>query len=229
MGKFLIIGGSSGIGKSLSEILLDQGHEVFATYKSTNTDWIEGVSYHYFDVLEDNKVDFIEGELDGVVYCPGSIPLKPFRRLEKDDLVNDFNLHVTGAVNVIQQVLTNLKKSSNASIVLISSVAGDVGFNFHSQISICKGAINGLVKALSAELAPKIRVNAVAPSLTNTSMTQSLLNTEEKVKVNGDRHPLKRVGSSKDIAYAIDMLLCDKSSWITGQIINVDGGIGAIK
>lgn len=229
MGKYLIIGGSSGIGKALAQKLSEQGHQVIATYKSTEDNWSPGVDYHYFDVIDDDKVDFISDELDGLVYCPGSIPLKPFRRVDQEGLLNDFNLHVSGAVKVIQDVLPNLKKSNQASVVMISSVAGDMGFNFHSQISICKGAINGLVKALSAEFAPKIRVNAVAPSLTNTPMTEALLSSEEKMKANNDRHPLKRVGTSEDIANAIEMLLSDKSSWITGQIINVDGGIGTIK
>jgi NAD(P)-dependent dehydrogenase (short-subunit alcohol dehydrogenase family) len=229
MGKFLIIGGSSGIGRKLTSNLAKAGHEVYATYKTTESNWVPGVNYHFFDVLGNDSIDFIEGELDGLVYCPGSIPLKPFRRVEKEGLIKDHDLHVCGAVNSVQQVLSNLKKSSVASIVLISSVAGDMGFNYHTQISICKGAINGLVKALSAELAPSIRVNAVAPSLTSTSMTESLLNSEDKLKANEERHPLKRVGTPEDIANAIEMLLSDKSSWITGQILNVDGGIGAIK
>lgn len=229
MGKILIIGGSSGIGKALAANLAEAGHEVHATYKSTEYNWASGVNYHYYDILGEDSIDFVEGELDGLVYCPGSIPLKPFRRVDQQGLKQDFDLHVGGAVKSIQEVLSNLKKSSQASIVLISSVAGDMGFNFHSQISICKGAINGLVKALSAEFAPKIRVNAVAPSLTNTPMTESLLNSEDKLKANNDRHPLKRVGTSMDVANAIEMLLSDKSSWITGQIINVDGGIGTIK
>lgn len=229
MGKYLIIGGSSGIGRALASNLAQSGHEVHATYKTTESDWIPGVNYHYLDVLDNEVIDFIDGDLDGFVYCPGSIPLKPFRRLDQEGLIQDFQLHVSGAVKSIQEILPNLKKSKQASIVLISSVAGDVGFNFHSQISICKGAINGLVKALSAELAPKIRVNAVAPSLTHTPMTESLLNSEDKVKANNDRHPLKRVGTSEDIANAIEMLLSEKSSWITGQIIKVDGGIGTIK
>jgi NAD(P)-dependent dehydrogenase (short-subunit alcohol dehydrogenase family) len=163
------------------------------------------------------------------VYCPGSINLRPFERIKPADFEADFKLQVTGAIKVLQLVLPRLKKSANASIVLFSTVAVQSGLPFHTQVSISKGAIEGLTRALAAEYAPKIRVNCIAPSLTDTPLAASLLNTDQKKEANALRHPLKRVGTTEDIANMAAFLLSDKSSWITGQILHVDGGMSAIK
>lgn len=228
--KYLIIGGSSGIGKALSVSLSNNGHHVFATYRQNfieNTDKVSGI---YYDVLSDDfPSEALPDSLDGIVYCPGSINLMPFRRISSQEFVDDFNLQVVGAIKAIQATLPLLRNAKNASVVLFSTVAVQKGFNFHSQVSVSKGAIEGLTRALSAELAPNIRVNAIAPSLTNTPLASKLLNTEDKVAANADRHPLKRIGSPEDIANMASFLLSDKASWITGQVLQVDGGISTIK
>jgi NAD(P)-dependent dehydrogenase (short-subunit alcohol dehydrogenase family) len=143
--------------------------------------------------------------------------------------MEDYHLQVLGAIKVIQNILPKLKSAENASIVLFSTVAVQLGFNFHTQVSTSKGALEGLTRALAAELAPVVRVNAIAPSLTDTPLAHKLLNNEEKKEVNGQRHPLKRIGHPKDIAEMAAFLLAEKSSWMTGQIIHVDGGISSIK
>lgn len=134
------------------------------------------------------------------LYCPGSIQLKPFARIKAEDFAQDFQLQVIGAIRVIQQVLPILKASPQASIVLFSTVAVQTGFTFHTQVATSKGAIEGLTKALAAELAPKIRVNCIAPSITDTPLAGTLLSTPEKKEANAQRHPLKKIGAPEDIA-----------------------------
>jgi NAD(P)-dependent dehydrogenase (short-subunit alcohol dehydrogenase family) len=143
--------------------------------------------------------------------------------------MQDYNLQVVGAIKSIQAVLPKLKASNGASIVLFSTVAVQLGLNFHSQVAASKGAIEGLTRALSAELAPSIRVNCIAPSLTDTPLAASLLNSEQKMEANAQRHPLKRVGTVQDISEMACFLLSNKTSWITGQVLHVDGGMGNIK
>lgn len=228
MKNYLIIGGSSGIGKATVELLEAAGHRVYSTYLNNQlTSRSKNVSYHKLDVLEEIiKLDFIEGNLDGLVYCPGRINLKPFKAIKPQTFVEDYNLQVLGMIKVIKSALPIL--NHGASIVCFSTVAVQMGFNFHSLVGSSKGAIEGLVTSLAAEFAPKYRVNAIAPSLVNTPMAASLLNTEEKIKLNGDRHPLKRVGAPTDIAKMTEFLLSDHTSWITGQILHVDGGKSSI-
>ena len=163
------------------------------------------------------------------MYCPGAISLRPFNRITADDFIKDYNLQVVGAVKIIQNALPKLKESKNASIVLFSTVAVRVGLNFHSLVASSKGAIEGLTKALAAELAPNIRVNCIAPSLTNTPLAASLLNSDQKIEANAQRHPLKRIGTPSDIANAVEFLLNDTSGWVTGQILSIDGGMSSIK
>lgn len=229
MSNYLIIGASSGIGKALAEQLAAAGHEVFGTYYSHKMASVPNIHYQYLDVTADIDLFFLPDQLDGIVYCPGSINLMPFKRIKPEAFQADFNLQVLGAIKVIQAALPALKKSDNASIVLFSTVAVQSGFNFHTQVSVSKGAIEGLTKALSAELAPSIRVNAIAPSLTDTPLAAKLLNSDAKREANAHRHPLKRIGTAEDIAQTAAFLLDQKSSWITGQIIHVDGGMSAIK
>lgn len=164
-----------------------------------------------------------------MVYCPGSINLLPFKRIKQEAFLSDFNLQVLGAIKVLQKALPALRKSANPSIVLFSTVAVQSGFNFHAQVAVSKGAIEGLTKSLAAEFAPKIRVNAIAPSLTDTPLANKLLNTPQKKEANANRHPLKRIGTVADIAQAANFLLSENASWITGQIIHVDGGMSTIK
>ena len=231
MKNYLIIGASSGIGKKLAEMLANSGYKVYGTYCTkpiqNNT---SGPEYHFCNVLEENlNFNFLPDTLDGLVYCPGNITLKPFGRIRPEEFVKDFNLQVVGAVKVVQAVLPKLKSSESASIVLFSTVAVKSGFNFHTMVSASKGAIEGLSVSLAAELAPKIRVNCIAPSLTDTPLAESLLNNDAKREANAQRHPLKRIGNVNDMAEMAGFLISDKSGWITGQVFHVDGGISTIK
>lgn len=228
MKTYLVIGGSSGIGREICQSLSSEGHRVLATYCNTPTQNTT-IEYHHLDVMNGSTYDFVPEQLDGLVYCPGAISLKPFKRLKTEEIINDLCLQVFGFIDAFQQLLPNLQQSQSASVVSFSSIAVSTGFNFHTQIGISKGAMEGLVRSLSAEFAPKIRVNAIAPSLTNTPLAERLLNTEAKIQANAERHPLKRIGNAEDIAQAACFLLSEKSSWITGQIMNVDGGLSSIK
>ena len=231
MQNYLIIGGSSGIGQQLATQLAEAGNQVIATYNNNEPAVANpNISYHHLNVLEENiSVDFLPDELAGLVYCPGSINLRPFERIKPTDFEADYKLQVIGAIKLIQIVLPRLKKSENASIVLFSTVAVQSGLPFHTQVAASKGALEGLTKSLAAEFAPKIRVNCIAPSLTNTPLAASLLNTDQKAEANAQRHPLKRIGTTEDIANMAAFLLSQKASWITGQIMHVDGGMSSIK
>ncbi len=227
MQHYLIIGGSSGIGQQLATQLADAGHFVLATYNShPPVTTHPQISYHPLNVLEENlTLDFLPETLSGLVYCPGSINLRPFERIKPADFEADYKLQVIGAIRVIQMALPRLKQTENASIVLFSTVAVQTGLPFHTQVAASKGAIEGLTRALAAEYAPKVRVNCIAPSLTNTPLAASLLNSEQKLEANAQRHPMKRIGTPEDIANMAAFLLSDKASWITGQIMHVDGGM----
>ena len=231
MANYLIIGASSGIGKALATQLADAGHQVFGTFNKNEVQSDHhSIQYAHLNVLDDDfSLDFLPDTLTGVIYCPGSINLRQFERIKPADFTADYNLQVVGAIKTIQAVVSKLKKSDNASIILFSTVAVQSGLPFHSQVSASKGAIEGLTKALAAEFSPKIRVNCIAPSLTETPLAASLLNTEQKKEANAQRHPLKRIGTTDDIANMAEFLLSTKASWITGQIMHVDGGISTLK
>lgn len=231
MKNYLIIGGSSGIGLELTTQLAALGHSVTTTFNAhVPTIKHENIHYHQLNVMDEHcKYDFLPDKIDGFVYCPGSINLRPFERINPLDFELDYKLQVVGAIKILQLVLPALKKSDTASVLLFSTVAVQTGFNFHSQVAASKGAIEGLTKALAAEYAPKIRVNCIAPSLTDTPLAASYINNEQKLEANANRHPLKRIGSPKDIANMGLFLLSEKASWITGQIIKLDGGISSMK
>ena len=213
MATFLVVGGSSGIGLQVTNQLAAAGHTVHATYNTHAIENAGNIHYHNINVLDENiNLDFLPASIEGIVYCPGAISLRPFNRIPADDFIKDYTLQVVGAVKIIQAALLKLKESKNGSIVLFSTVAVQLGLNFHSLVASSKGAIEGLTKALAAELAPTIRVNCIAPSLTNTPLAASLLNSEQKIDANAQRHPLKRVGTPLDIANAVEFLLTDKSS-----------------
>ena len=230
MGKYVIVGASQGIGESIATALIAKGHEVINF--SRNPTCISGVVNYTWDALasDDSALAAITGPLDGIAYCPGSINLKPFHRLTSADFEKDFQINVLGAVRVIQALLPALKQSDTSSIVLFSTVAVQTGMGFHASIASAKGAIEGLTRSLAAELsANKIRVNAIAPSLTLTPLAGALLNSPEKIEVGGKRHPLGRVGQAEDVANLAAFLLDSTNSWITGQIMGVDGGIGSLR
>ncbi len=228
--KIVVIGASSGIGFGLAS-RLSADDKIYAYARTPGKlEELSNVVYRALDVTE-NKLDL--GELpeviDGLVYCPGTINLKPFRRLTDQDFLNDFIVNVNGAVKVIQNLYSRLRKSEHASIVLFSTVAATVGMNFHSSIAASKGAVEGLVKSLAAEFASRIRVNAVAPSLSDTPLAASLLSNDTKKEHSSKMHPLQRIGNIDDQVNAVLFLLGHQSSWITGQILHVDGGLSAIK
>jgi NAD(P)-dependent dehydrogenase (short-subunit alcohol dehydrogenase family) len=229
MSNFLIIGGSTGIGAALAKELSKE-HKVYVTYNAHEVSNESNITYTKYDVMNDEfAIADLPEELHGLAYCPGAINLKPFARIKPEDFMNDYQLQVIGAVKVIQTVLPNLKKSGGASIVLFSTVAVQTGFNFHTVVSSSKGAIEGLTRALAAEFAPTIRVNAIAPSITNTPLASALLNTEDKIQANAQRHPLKAIGAAEDIASLAAHLLSAKAKWITGQIFTIDGGMSALR
>lgn len=231
MKTYFVIGASSGIGKEVTRKLLAKGHKVIGTYyKDPVESDQQNLEYHYLNVQDEEiKTDFLPESIDGLIYCPGSIKLKPFKRIKPQQFVEDFQLQVVGAIQIIQNALPSLKADSGGSIVMFSTVAVQSGFNFHTQVSTSKGAVEGLIRSLAAELAPGIRVNGIAPSITDTPLASSLLSNEQKKEANAERHPLKRIGRPEDIANMAEFLLTDKSSWITGQIMHVDGGMSSLK
>ena len=226
--NILLIGGSSGIGLSLVN-QISQDHNVYVACRSNNS-LPENVNYINYNVLNDELDSSLLPEtIDSFIYLPGSINLRPFKSLSIESFKEDLEINFIGLIKSLKSVLKNLSASNSASIVLFSTVAVQRGMPFHSSVSSSKGAIEGLAKSLAAELSPKIRVNVIAPSLVNTPLANRFLNNDIKIEKSANRHPLKRIGSASDIANLIDYLISDKSSWITGQIIAVDGGLSTIE
>lgn len=228
MKTYLIVGGSSGIGKSLVDKLKEE-NRVFATYNEQEMNSNGNITYIQYDVLSESKLELNVDALDGMVYCPGTINLKPFSRVTVDELMHDFKINLIGSFRSIQDVLQLLKRAESASIVMYSTIAVQQGMSFHSSIASSKGSIEGLTRSLAAELAPKIRVNAIAPSIVDTPLASRLLSNDSKIEASANRHPLKKIGSAEDISNLTRFLLSSESSWITGQIIGVDGGLSSIK
>ena len=224
--NILLIGGSSGIGLATAK-LLTQNHEVYIASRSSDS--LTGLDIHHlpFDVTTDDLSTLdLPAELSGLVYCPGSINLRPFKGLKPEAFESDFQINVMGFVKSLQAVLPKL--TTNSSVVLYSTVAVKVGMPFHASVAASKGALEGLGKSLAAELAPKTRVNVIAPSITNTPLADRFLNNEAKMEKSAQRHPLKRVGEADDIAAMTRFLLSDDSSWMTGQILGLDGGMSTL-
>lgn len=223
----LIVGASSGIGEAIASQLLKEENNLYLASRTKPN--LEGnYNFQSIDVTEEFVLE-LPDKLDGLIYCPGTINLKPFKRFKEEDFLNDYKINALGAAKIIQQAEKALKQGSNPSIILFSTVAVQTGLSFHSSISMAKGAVEGLTHALSAEYAPTIRVNAIAPSLTDTPLASSLLSNEDKKTANADRHPLKSIGDTNDMANAALFLLSNKSKWITGQVLKVDGGMSSIK
>lgn len=229
MKNILLIGGSYGIGLSLAKEL-EHTHNIFIASR-TNQNLVDVKAKHIpFDALNDTlDTASLPNVIDGLVYLPGSINLRPFKGLKLETFENDMQLNFFSMVKVIQNVLPQLTASEQSSIVLFSSVAVGVGMPFHTSVAAAKGAIEGFAKALAAEYAPKIRVNVIAPSLTHTPLAEKFLSSDEKKEKAALRHPLKRVGTAEDIAQAASFLLDEKSSWITGQVFHIDGGMSSLQ
>jgi NAD(P)-dependent dehydrogenase (short-subunit alcohol dehydrogenase family) len=228
MKNILLIGGSYGIGLALVKALQHENKVFVASRTSENLAGLP-CTYIPFDATTDSlDTTRLPEVIDGLVYCPGSINLRPFRGLKPEAFETDLQINFIGLVKVIQTVLPNLTASEQSSIVLFSSVAASMGMPFHTSVAAAKGAIEGFAKALAAEYAPKIRVNVIAPSLTDTPLADKFLNSEEKKEKSAQRHPLKRVGTVADMAQIAEFLLSDKSSWVSGQIFHVDGGMSTL-
>ena len=223
MKNILLIGGSYGIGAAIAAQLKDT-HKVYIASR-TQENMPHGVTHLDFDVLSDDVTSLeLPDQIDGLVYCPGSINLKPFKRIKPQTFQEDLEVNFLSLVKVVQDLLPKLSASHQASLVFFSTVAVKVGMPFHTSVSASKGAIEGFAKALAAEYAPKMRVNVIAPSLTDTPLAGRLLSSEDKKQRMGEMHPLKRIGTSLDIANTACFLLSEQSSWMTGQILGVDGG-----
>lgn len=230
--NILVVGGSSGIGLELARILSSDKHSVYVGSRTADSlAGLANVHHIPLDVTgESIDLDDLPAQLQGLAYCPGTINLRPFQRLGREEFIADYKINLLGAVDVIQKCLPRLRKSkTGASIVLFSTVAVQTGMPFHASIASAKGAVEALTRSLAAEFAPRIRVNAIAPSLTDTPLAGDLLAGEDKRRAAADRHPLKRIGSAREIAHFAAHLLSDDGSWITGQVIHVDGGMGRLR
>ncbi len=225
MKKYLIIGGSKGISKEVVKQISAQGDYCYVISRTTPDYTFNGIHFALNALIDD--LPTIES-LDGLMYGIGTINLKPFNRLSADDFLNDWQVNVMGAVRIIQHYLPQLKNSEQANIVLFSSVAAQRGMPFHASIGAAKGAVEGLVKSLAAELVPKIRVNAIAPSIVDTSLAAGILRNETIKENTMAKHPLKRILQPEDVAKTAVFLLSDTSNGITGQIFIQDNGLISI-
>ncbi len=232
--NILVIGGSSGIGLDVTQRLINNGANVWVASRESNSS-LEKLNVTHFpvDVTKDDvksALKEVPETLHGLVYCPGTITLKPFQGLKEEQWQSDWEINVMGAVRSAQAVLKSLKKSGDASVVLYSTVAAQVGMPYHASIATAKAAIEGLGKSLAAEwVKNNIRVNVVAPSLTDSPLAEQLLSTEEKQEASNKRHPIGRYGETKDIAGITIFLLSDEANWITGQVFPVDGGMSGVR
>ena len=220
MKKILLIGASSDICKQLCKDFTD--HYEFILLSSDKDE----SEYENFDIL--NRQTYPEiSDIDGIVYFPGTINLKPFERFKEDDFTDDYNINVKGLINILQFYKSSLNKGS--SVVCFSTVAAKLGMPFHASIAMCKASVSSLCRTLAAEWSPNIRVNCISPSLVDTKMGSKFFRNEKQIELMNNRHPLKRTGRKKDISNFIEFLLSEKSSWITGQDISIDGGMSTVK
>jgi 3-oxoacyl-[acyl-carrier protein] reductase len=226
MKTIIVVGGSKGIGNALIKLLL-KSHHVINISRTTPKVNHENLKHFSCDVISED-LPSIE-KADGLVYCPGSINLKPINRLSIDDFKHDFEINVIGAVKAIQKYLNPLKEGKNPSIVVFSSVASKLGMPFHASIATAKSGVEGLVKSLGAELAPIVRINAIAPTVTDTELASKLLRNDRMIENITQRHPLKKYLSPEEVAQMTSFLLSEKTASISGQIFEMDCGIVSFK
>ena len=228
--NIFIVGGSSGIGLSLIKQISSKNNIYSASRNDNNLNEFN-VKHIKYDSVNDLEIDIsiLPEKIDGFVYCPGSINLRPFNTLKIESFLEDYKINFLGAIKSLKIILPLMQKSDNSSIVFFSTVAVSTGMPFHSSISSSKGAIEGLTRSLAAEFAPKIRVNSIAPSIVKTNLSEKFLNSDLKIEKASERHPLGRIGKVEEISKLAAYLLSDDSSWVTGQVINIDGGIGSIR
>lgn len=228
--NLLVIGGSSGVGLEIVRELSSKGDHVFVASRGEGgLAGLTGVTCQVYDVTDSEAKLSLPERLDGLVYCPGTIQLKPFGRLSDEDFQQEMEVNFFGAVRAIRQVHAALKSAPLASIVLFSTVAVGTGLPYHAGIASAKGALEGLARTLAAEFAPKIRVNCLALSLTDTPLAATLLSSEEKRRASAERHPLKRIGDPAEVAKAAAFLLGPESGFMTGQVLKIDGGLSSLK
>jgi 3-oxoacyl-[acyl-carrier protein] reductase len=226
MRKIVVIGGSKGIGKAIVTSLVGE-NKVINISRSDTLEPHQNLTHFSLNILTDD-LPAIE-EIDSLIYCPGSINLKPISRLKLEDFREDFEINVIGAVKAIQHFLPSLKKGTKPSILLFSTVAAKLGMPFHASVAAAKSAVEGLTKSLGAELAPSIRVNAIAPTVTNTDLASKLLRNDRMIENITDRHPLKKYLQPQEVADMATFLISDKAASISGQIFELDCGIVSFK
>ncbi len=229
--NFVVVGGSKGIGREIVQRLSNaSSHVTVLSRTAEDLGSLPDVTHHEWDVTtETPDKSKLPDSIDGFVYCPGTINLRSFSSLKIDVFRDDFEVNVLGAVKAIQSALPGLKAAENSSIVMFSTVAVGQGMNAHASIAVSKGAIEGLVRTLAAELSPGIRVNCIAPALTNTSLTERFFKNPERAAALGEMYALQRTGTAADIAAMACLLLSEEGSWMTGQVIGIDGGMSRVR
>ena len=227
MKNILVVGGRRGIGREIVNSQLEKGNNCYNFSRTESGINNQNLVEEKIDILSDDLPN-IEN-IDSVIYCPGSINLKPILQLKEEDFVNDFNINVLGAIKTVKTYLNNLKKGDDPSLLFFSTVAVGQGMPFHSSVSVAKAGIEGLTKSLAAELAPSIRVNCIAPTITRTDMAQRILRNEKIEENIANKHPLKKICEAKDISDMADFLISHNAKNITGQIMHVDGGMSTLK
>lgn len=228
---YVIVGGSNGIGLGIVQRLSREGKKVLVLSRtSEHLSELDGVTHQTIDVSTDEiTADMLPEKIAGLAYCPGTLNLKSFKKLKPDVFRSDFEVNVIGAVKAIQAAMPGMKAAENPSVLLFSTVAVGQGMFAHASIAASKGAIEGLTRSLAAELSPNVRVNCIAPALTNTTLTSRLFTSEDKIAAMGEKYPLKRTGTVDDLAEVSCFLMSPGSGWVTGQVIGVDGGMSTVR